>query len=184
MTKTKILGISGSLRKESYNLALLRAAAKLLPPEVELEIVTLENIPLYNQDLEYTNIPAVTDLKAKIKSADALLFSSPEYNYSIPGVLKNALDAASRPWGENSFAGKPAAIMGASVGNIATARMQYHLRQCLVFLDMYPINKPEVMVAMAAEKVDENGEINDEKTKEKIAEMLVALVDWTKKLSK
>ncbi|MEI6528799.1 MAG: NAD(P)H-dependent oxidoreductase [Candidatus Falkowbacteria bacterium] len=183
MKKIKILGISGSLRKESYNLALLRAAAKLLPPEVELEIITLENIPLYNQDLEYTNIPAITDFKAKIKSADALLFSSPEYNYSIPGVLKNALDVASRPWGENSFAGKPAAIMGASVGNIATARMQYHLRQCLVFLDMYPINKPEVMIGMAQDKIDEKGEINDDKTKEKIAEMLVALVEWTNKLA-
>lgn len=183
MNKFKILGIVGSLRRESYNLALLRAAGKLLPPDVELEIVTLEKLPLYNQDNENLNIPAVTDFKAKIKSADALLFSSPEYNYSIPGVLKNALDVASRPWGDNSFAGKPAAIMGASVSNIATARMQYHLRQCLVFLDMYPINKPEIMIGLAQDKFNEKGEINDEETKKKISEMLIALVAWAKKLS-
>jgi len=181
MKKIKILGISGSLRHESYNLALLKAAVKLLPAEAELEIITLENLPLFNQDLEATNIPAITEFKNKIKSADAILFSSPEYNYSLPGVLKNAIDIASRPYGDSAWAGKPAAIMGASIGNIATARMQYHLRQTMVFLDMYPLNKPEVMVGMAQDKINASGEVTDEKTKEKIAELLVALVEWTKK---
>ncbi len=183
MKTMKILGISGSLRKESYNLALLKAATKLLPPETELEIMTLENIPLFNQDLEHTNIPAVTEFKAKIAAADAIIFSSPEYNYSVPGVLKNAIDVASRPWGANSFAGKPAAIMGASIGNIATARMQSHLRQIMTALDMHTLNKPEVMIGMAQDKFNEDGELNDENTKEKISEMLIALVNWTKKIS-
>jgi chromate reductase len=182
MNKFKILGISGSLRKESYNLSLLKAAAKLLPPDVELEIITLENLPLYNQDTENIINPAVDNFKKKIEEADAILFSSPEYNYSIPGVLKNAIDVASRPWGKNSWTGKPAAIMGASVGALGTSRMQYHLRQVMVFLDMHPLNKPEVMVMTAQEKINESGEVTDEKTKEKISELIVALVAWTKRL--
>jgi chromate reductase len=182
MNKIKILGISGSLRRESYNTALLRAAAKLLPAEAELEILTLEKLPFYNQDLEYTNIPAIIEFKEKIKNADAILFSSPEYNYTIPGVLKNAIDIASRPWGENSFAGKPAAIMGASMGASGAAKAQYHLRQSMVWLDMYPLNKPEFMLGTAQDKINEKGEITDEKTNEKIAELLVALVDWTRKI--
>jgi len=184
MKKFKILGIVGSLRHESYNLSLLKAAAKLLPLDTELEIVTLENLPLYNQDMENILNPAVNDFKQKIEEADAILFSSPEYNYSIPGVLKNAIDVASRPWGKNSWAGKPAAIMGASVGALGTSRMQYHLRQTMIFLDMYPLNKPEVMVMTAQEKINESGEITDKHTKEKIAELLVALVAWGKKLAK
>lgn len=179
----KILGISGSLREKSYNMTLLKEAAKILPEGVELEIVTLENLPLFNQDLEYNDIPAVTELKTKIESADAIIFSSPEYNYSVPGVLKNAIDLASRPWGKNSWAGKPAAIMGASVGPIATSRMQYHLRQIMVFLDMHPLNKPEFMLGNASEKINEEGVITDEHTKEKISELLTALVAWTKKLA-
>jgi len=183
MKKIKILGIAGSLRHDSYNLILLKAAAKLLPKETELEIVTLENLPLYNQDLETSNIPAVAEFKNKIKSADAILFSSPEYNYSMPGVLKNAIDIASRPYGDNAWADKPAAIMGGSIGNIATARMQYHLRQTMVFLDMHPLNKPEVMVGMVQDKINGSGELADEKTKEKIAELIAALVEWTKKFA-
>jgi chromate reductase len=184
MKKFKILGIVGSLRRESYNLSLLKAAAKLLPLDTEMEIVTLENLPLFNQDTESILNPAVDNFKKKIEEADAILFSSPEYNYSIPGVLKNAIDVGSRPWGKNSWAGKPAAIMGASVGALGTARAQYHLRQIMVFLDMYPLNKPEVMVMMAQEKINEAGEVTDKKTKEKIAELLVALVAWGKKLAK
>ena len=184
MNKFKILGISGSLRKESYNLSLLKAAAKLLPPDVELEIVTLENLPIYNQDTENIINPAVDTFKKKIEEADAILFSSPEYNYSIPGVLKNAIDVASRPWGKNSWTGKPAAIMGASIGALGTSRAQYHLRQVMVFLDMYPLNKPEVMVMTAQEKINAAGEVTDEKTKEKISELIVALVAWGKKLAK
>jgi len=181
MNKIKILGIVGSLRKASFNLALLKEAQRLVPAEAELEIITLENLPFYNQDFEYINIPAVTEFKEKIKNADAILFSSPEYNYSMPGVLKNAIDIASRPWGENSLAGKPAAIMGASIGAQGTSRMQYHLRQSMVWLDMHPMNSPEFMLGSAQDKINESGEITDEHTKEKIAELLVALIEWTKK---
>lgn len=184
MKTIKILGICGSLRKESYNLALLTAAAKLLPAEVELEIYSLDKLPMFNQDLEYAENVNVTEFKTKIKEADAILFSSPEYNYSIPGVLKNAIDIASRPWGDNTWAGKPAAIMGASVGNLGTSRMQYHLRQVLVSLDMYLLNKPEIMVSAAQDKINPSGVLTDDRTQEKIAELLTALVDWTKKLSK
>ena len=184
MEKVKILGICGSLRKDSYNLTVLKHAADSLPAGAELEIMTLEKIPMFNQDLEYENIPEVKEFKEKIEKADAILFVSPEYNYSVPGVLKNAIDLASRPWGQNSWAGKPAAIMGASIASQGTARMQQHLRQIMVYADMYPLNRPEFMFEVTPEKINENKEIVDEKTKEKISEMLQALVDWTKKMNK
>ena len=110
----KIFGFAGSLRKDSYNKALLRAALELLPEGVELEIFDLEGIPPFNQDLEMQPVEKVTEFKTKIKAAEAILIATPEYNYSIPGVLKNAIDCASRPYGDNAFAHKPVAIMGAS----------------------------------------------------------------------
>ena len=133
--KISILGFSGSLRKGSYNKALLRAAAELAPGEANIEIFDLEGIPPYNQDIEASMPEKVGEFKAKIKAADALIIATPEYNFSIPGVLKNALDCASRPPAENPFKGKPVAIMGASNGMIGTARAQYHLRQTLVGLN-------------------------------------------------
>jgi len=177
-----ILGFAGSLRKYSYNKALLRAAAELVPKGAKLEIFDIEGIPLYNQDLEYEMPAKVKEFKAKIRSADAILVATPEYNYSIPGVLKNAIDWASRPPGDNSFDGKPVAIMSASIGMLGGARAQYHLRQVFVTLNMYPINKPEVMVPLAEEKFDENGRLKDDKTRAKIRELLENLVAWTKKL--
>ena len=182
MEKIKILGFAGSLRKDSYNKAILRAAAELLPENTELEIFDLEGIPLFNQDLEPQPLAKVMEFKAKIKAADALVIATPEYNYSIPGVLKNAIDWASRPYGYNSFDEKPLAIMGASIGQISTARAQYHLRQSCVFLNMHPLNKPEVMVGVVQEKVDSNGRLTDEKTREIIKGMLVNLVAFTKLL--
>jgi chromate reductase len=133
----RILGFAGSLRKGSYNRSLLRAALELLPANVELEIFDLEGIPPYNQDLDPQPPEKVRAFKAKIRAADALLIVTPEYNYSIPGVLKNAIDWASRPHGDNSFDDKPVAFMGASMGMIGTARAQYHLRQSSVFLNMH-----------------------------------------------
>jgi chromate reductase len=182
MDKIKIFGFAGSLRKDSYNKAILRAAAELLPVNTELEIFDLEGIPPFNPDLEQQMPERVREFKAGIKAADALLIATPEYNFSMPGVLKNAIDWASRPHADNSFNGKPLAIMGASNGQIATARAQYHLRQSCVFLNMHPINKPEVMVGFAQDKVDSSGILKDEKTIEKISAMLVNLVDWTKQL--
>lgn len=182
MDKIKILGFAGSLRNGSYNKSILRAATELLPENAELEIFDLKEIPMYNQDLDGQAQSAVSEFKDKIKSADAILIATPEYNYSIPGVLKNAMDWASRPYGDNSFDGKPLAIMGASIGNIATARAQYHLRQTCVFLNMHVVNQPEVMVGVAQDKIDSNGVLTDEKTKEVIKNLLEKLVELTKKL--
>jgi chromate reductase len=182
--KISILSFAGSLRKGSYNKSLLRAALEMVPAGVELEIFDLEGIPLFNQDLETQPPEKVKEFKAKIRAADAVLIATPEYNYSMPGVLKNAIDNASRPYGDNAFNGKPVAIMGASIGMLGTARAQYHLRQSLVFLNMYPLNQPEVMVPFAQEKIDRNGRLTDQKTREKIKELLEALVLWTRKLKK
>lgn len=180
--KIKILGFAGSLRKGSYNRALLRAALDMVPTDAELETFDLEGIPVFNQDLENNPPAIVKEFKGKIRKADAILIVTPEYNYSIPGVLKNAIDNASRPYGDNAFDGKPVAMMGASVGMLGTARAQYHLRQSCVFLNMHPLNQPEVMVPFCADKVDANGRLTDPKTREKIKEMLEALVAWTRKL--
>jgi chromate reductase len=182
MKKITILGFAGSLRKDSYNKALLRTAAELLPKEVELEIFDIEGIPLYNQDLEYEMPAKVKEFKAKIRAVDAILVATPEYNYSVPGVLKNAIDWASRPPGDNSFDGKPVAVMSASTGMLGGARAQYHLRQVFVTLNMHPINKPEVIVPFAKDKFDENGQLKDDTTRTRIRELLENLVAWTKKL--
>ena len=183
-TKISILGFAGSLRKGSYNKSLLRAAQEMVPEDATLEVFDLERIPPFNQDLENQPPEKVKEFKTKIRAADAILIATPEYNYSIPGVLKNAIDNASRPYGDNAFNGKPAAIMGASIGMLGTARAQYHLRQSMVFLNMFPLNQPEVMVPFVQEKIDQNGRLTDQKTREKIKELLEALVLWTKKLKK
>jgi len=145
MEKTvSILGFAGSLRKGSHNKALLGAALELVPKGARLEIFDLEGIPPYNQDLENQPPEKVKEFKAKIRAADAILIATPEYNYSIPGILKNAIDCASRPHGDNAFEHKPVAIMGASPSMIGTARAQYHLRQCFVYLTCFALNQPEV----------------------------------------
>jgi chromate reductase len=180
--KVKILGFAGSLRKGSFNKMLLRAAAEVAPDEVELEVFDLDGIPPFNQDLESSPHEKVIAFKEKVKSADGVLIVTPEYNYSVPGVLKNALDAASRPYGTSPFEGKPIAIMGASIGMLGTARAQYHLRQTMVFFNAFPLNRPEIMVPFAEKKFDETGKLIDEMTREKVKELLVELVKWIKKL--
>jgi chromate reductase len=182
MKKVSILGFAGSLRKGSYNRAILRAATELLPANATLDIYDLEGLPLFNQDLEGQPTEKVKEFKAKIRAADAILIATPEYNYSIPGVLKNAIDVASRPYPENAFAGKPVAIMGASIGMLGTARAQYHLRQSFIFLDVQTLNSPEVMVAHAGEKVGADGRYNDPKGRELIAELIGNLVELALKL--
>ena len=181
-TPVKILGLAGSLRRASYNRAALRAAQSLVPPDATLETIELDGIPGFNQDDEKTPPPRVVELKARVRAADAILIVTPEYNYSVPGVLKNAIDWASRPYGDSAWTGKPVAVMGASVGTLGTARAQYHLRQMFVFLDMYPLNKPEVMIANAAQRFDEQGNLTDEKTRELIGQLLAGLVAWTRRL--
>jgi chromate reductase len=153
-----------------------------LPPGVNLEMFDLEGIPAFNQDLERSLPEKVIEFKAKIRAADALLIATPEYNYSISGVLKNAIDWASRPYGDNAFEGKPVAIMSASVGMLGGARAQYHLRQILVFLDMHPINRPEVMMPAATDKVNASGTVTDETTRGLIRDLMKNLVEWTVKL--
>ncbi len=177
-----ILAFCGSLRKGSYNMSLLQAAQKLAPENTKIEIFDISTFPLFNQDLEH-NMPApVLEFKQKIKAADAVLISSPEYNYSIPGVLKNAIDWASRPYGDSAFEDKPVAIMSTSTGMLGGSRAQYHLRQVFVFLNAHLLNKPEVIVPNAAEKFDEQGRLKDLKTCDKISELLTALSAWAERL--
>jgi chromate reductase len=177
-----ILGFAGSLRKDSYNKALLRAALELAPKGAKLELFDLEGIPPFNQDLDNQPPQKVKEFKTKIRAADAILIATPEANYTLPGVLTNAMNWASRPYGDNAFEGKPVAVMGASVGMLGTARAQYHLRQSFVFLNMYPLNQPEVLVPFAQEKVDKEGKVTDSKTREKIGQLLESLVAWTNRL--
>ena len=179
----RILGIAGSLRRESYNRAALRAATHLAPDGATIETFELDGIPGFNQDEEQNPPAKVSELKRRIREADAILIVTPEYNYSVPGVLKNAIDWASRPYGDSAWNGKPAAIMGASVGMIGTARAQYHLRQIMVFLNMFPVNQPEVMIGNASERFDEQGNLTDETTKDFIRRLLQNLVDWTRRIA-
>jgi chromate reductase len=177
----KILGIAGSLRKDSFNLKTLHAAKACLPVGVELEICTLHHIPLFNQDEEDTPSFELSEFKRKISQADAILFSSAEYNYSIPGVLKNAIDCASRPYGQSVWRGKPAAIIGASVGLLGTARMQYHLRQVLGSQNMPVVNSPEVMIGNAHNAFDEQGYFKNAETANLVSKLLLALVELVNK---
>ena len=160
----------------------MRAALELAPVEARLEVFDLEGIPPFNQDLEEEPPKAVREFKAKIRAADAILIATPEYNYSVPGVLKNAIDWASRPFGDNVFEDKPGAVMSASGGMLGGARAQYHLRQVLVALNVHLLNRPEVMVASADEKINADGRVVDEKTRQKIRKLIEALAAWTERL--
>ncbi len=181
--KTKILAFGGSLRKGSYNKALLKGAIKLAPDDALVTEFDIKDIPIFNQDLESRLPESVSEFKREIREADAVLIVTPEYNYSIPGFIKNAIDWASRPYNDNVFNEKPVAIISSSGGFISGSRAQYHLRQVLVFLNAHALNKPEVMIPFVNEKIDSEGNITDDKTKEKIREQLIALVKWSKRLA-
>jgi chromate reductase len=176
----KILGIGGTLRKGSFSKGLLLAAQQLAPEGVVIDITEIGDFPLYNPDIPIPDV--VQRFKGQIKEADGILFSTAEYNYSIPGSLKNAIDWASRPYGDNSFEDKPGAIMSESIGNISGSRAVYHLRQVGHYLNMHLLNRPEVMVPSAKDKFDQDGNLTDEHTKEKIKELLAALVAWSERL--
>lgn len=182
--KLKIIGLCGSLRKASFNRMALQIVQKNIPANVEFEIVEIENLPHFNQDLEATLPAAVVAFREKIKSADAVLLAVAEYNYSISSVLKNAIEWASRPYGNAVLNLKPVAIMGASNGMMGTSRAQYQLRQMLLQTDSFTLNKPEVMIALAQDKFDQDGNLHDDKTLQKIKDLVNALVDWTIKLKK
>ena len=174
-----VLGISGSLRKGSFNTAALRTAQGLAPAGMTMAIAEIADIPLYNEDVRAAGFPpSVERFRREIAAADALLFVTPEYNFSIPGVLKNAIDWASRPPNQ-PFNEKPLAIMGASPGPVGTARAQYHLRQVLYGLNAFVLNKPEVFIGQAGTKIDAAGNVTDETTKEFIGKLLASLAAWT-----
>ena len=178
----KILGISGSLRKGSFNTGALRAAQALAPDGMTITIAEIGDIPVYNEDVRSAGFPApVERFRGEIAAADGLLFVSPEYNFSIPGVLKNAIDWASRP-PHQPFNEKPVAIMGASGGLVGTARGQYHLRQVLNGLNAFVLNKPEVFIREAGTKFDKEGNLTDQATKDFIGQLLVSLAAWTNRM--
>jgi chromate reductase len=183
--RIRVLGFAGSLRRGSYNRALLRAAAELAPEDVRVEIFELDGIPLYNMDVEQQGLPeAVVAFKRAIREADAVLIATPEHNWSFPGVLKNALDWAARPSGDNPFRGKPVAVVGATTGQWGTLRAQLHLRQVLAYLETHPLSRPEVLVTQAREKFDADGRLVDEGTRTRLRQLLVALRDWTCQLAR
>lgn len=180
----KVLGISGSLRQDSYNTAALRHARDNAPDDIKIECADISEIPLYDQDVRDQGVPAaVTALVEQVKLADAILFATPEYNYSMPGVMKNAIDWVSREQPQ-PFAGKPAAIMSASMSFLGGVRAQYDLRRSMVFLDMHPLSKPEVMIASAHERFDGDGNLTDQATAEHIDKLVVALGEWARVLQR
>lgn len=171
----KILAISGSLRKRSTNTYALKALQKVAPDGFAIEIADISEVPMYNGDLHELGEPqTVTALKAQIRNADAVVIATPEYNFSIPAVLKNILDWVSRP-PEAPFHEKPVAILGVSPGPVGTARAQYHLRQILVFLNTFTLNKPEVFINHSSTKFDADGALIDEPTKKFMLDQLLAL---------
>jgi len=174
----QIVGLSGSLRKGSYNTMLLNSALQLLPTDVSMEIISIEDIPLYNGDLDLPSVKhrpqPVEHFRKMLADSDGILISSPEYNYSIPGGLKNAIDWASR--GEDSpLLRKPVAVIGATTGLWGTTRMQVAFHNVFLFLDMKPVYKPEVLVAQAEKKFDKNGNLIDEMAKKLLKQKLEAL---------
>jgi chromate reductase len=184
--KVHVLGIGGSLRKGSYNRALLYTAQELAPDNMEIHVFsneTMASIPLFNEDVRQQGEPnAVQKFKQEINRADALLFATPEYNYSMSGVLKNAIDWASRPANASPLNGKPVAIMGASTGMSGTIRAQTHFRQVCVFNNMFVVNSPGVFVADASKKFDAAGKLIDPNTREFVRLLLQALLEWTNRL--
>jgi chromate reductase len=172
-----ILGISGSLRQDSFNTAALQACSDLLPPGVTMSVFDLAPIPLYNEDVRTQGLPAsVQQLREQIRAADALVIATPEYNYSMSGVLKNAIDWASRP-PEQPFDGKPIALIGATPGGLGTSRAQYHLRQVFVYLNGRLLNRPEVFISAAPSKFDANAKLTDAATADNLSKMLLALTE-------
>ena len=178
----RVLGFSGSLRTGSFNTAALRAAQELAPSGLSIETFDLAPIPLYNEDVYQKGFPPpVADFRARIKAADALLICTPEYNYSVPGVLKNAIDWASRP-PDQPFDNKPIALLSASPSWTGGVRAQYHLRQVFVYLNPHILNRPEVMISAAHTKFDATGKLIDDKVREQIRGLLDALKAWTQQL--
>ena len=180
MSKYKIAVIVGSLRKDSFNRKLANAIVKLAPSEFTFQHVQINDLPLYNQDDDMNQAESVKRLKNEIKDAQGILFVTPEYNRSIPGVLKNAIDNASRPYGQNAWAGKPAGILGASIGVIGTAMAQQHLRNVLAFLDVPTLAQPEAFIHAKDGLFDKFGNIGID-SKQFLQNWMDRYVAWVKK---
>ncbi|HMB57305.1 MAG TPA: NAD(P)H-dependent oxidoreductase [Arenimonas sp.] len=180
MSRITIAVIVGSLRRESFNRRLAVALARLAPPEAEFKQLEIGDLPLYNQDDDGQQAASVQRLKSEIRAADGVMFVTPEYNRSIPGVLKNAIDHASRPYGQSAFAGKPAGIIGASVGAIGTALAQQHLRNILAYLDMPTLTAPEAFIHAKEGLFDEAGNIGPN-SKAFLQGWVDAYLAWVKK---
>lgn len=178
MTPAKVAVLLGSLRKDSYNKRLMHAVEKLAPAHLTFDHVRIDDLPLYSQDFDADYPPAARRLKGDIESAQALLFVTPEYNRSIPGVLKNAVDVGSRPWGKNSFAGKPAAVIGASIGAVGTAIAQHHLRSSLHFLDVPTLAQPEVYLHFRDEIIAPDGTIANDSTRTFLQRFVDTYAAW------
>jgi chromate reductase len=184
-TPLTFLGIAGSLRAASYNRGLIRAAIEVAPAETTIVAYDLRDIPMFNADVEAAgDPPAVADFKRAIAAADALLIATPEYNHCVPGVLKNAIDWASRPARASVLTNKPVAIMGASTGRGGTARAQAHLRDGLAYTNGLVLPLPEVLVDFARERFDETGNLTDEGSMGEVRDLVVALGSWAKRLSR
>ena len=182
MAKLNIVAFSGSLRVASTNTGLLRAIKEIAGDAMNITIIDIGSLPLYNQDLEATSFPAVANtIKSQIRAADGIIIATPEFNRSIPGVLKNLIDWTSRPYGDDSWSGRPVAVVGASLGPIATALAQYHLKQILLYLNARVMGQPEFYVGSSSEKFDKDGNLTDEKTKEYIKRLIEKFETFIKK---
>jgi chromate reductase len=184
MSQLKIAVLVGSLRMDSFNRRLARAVEKLAPAEFAFRHIQINDLPLYSQDFDAAYPAVATRLKTDIESADALLFVTPEYNRSIPGVLKNAIDIASRPWGTNSFVGKPAAVIGTSIGATGTALAQQHLRNVLAYLDVPTLAQPEVFVQFKDDLIADDGTIHSEGTSKFLQGFVDNYVAWVRRFAR
>jgi len=180
--KIKIAAFSGSLRKDSYNTKLVKAFIRLAPDDVTADIIQIGDLPLLNEDLESDLPIPVRELHQSIDGADAILLATPEYNRSYSPVLKNALDWGSRPEGKNKWNKKPALVIGCTPYALGAFGAQHHLRQVLVYLNMYPLQQPEFYLGKAGDKFNEKGELTDEPTKKLIGQVWTEFVQWIEKV--
>jgi chromate reductase, NAD(P)H dehydrogenase (quinone) len=178
MAQKKIVVLVGSLRKESYNRKMAKALMKLSPDSLSLEIIEIGGLPLYNQDVDDDPPAAWSEFRERLKKFDGVLFVTPEYNRSVPGVLKNAIDVGSRPYGKNAWAGKPGAVVSVSPGAIGGFGANHHLRQSLVFLNVPAMQQPEAYIGKAGDLFDERGDLTNASTREFAAKFMNAFASW------